>query len=351
MTTTRESAVQVEGRLIGPGQPCFVIAEVGVNHNGDAALAHRLVDVAAEAGADAVKFQTFEPDLLVTPDAEAAPYQTRATGADSQRRMLESLVLPVGAWAELAVHARARGLVFLSTAFDLPSADLLGELGLPAFKVPSGELTNLPFLRALAARGLPLLVSTGMSTLEEVALALQAAAAAPAVCLFHCVSAYPAPEADANLRAIATLRERFAVPVGWSDHSGDAVTAVAAVALGAALLEKHITLDRTMPGPDHAASSDPEQFAAYLSAVRTTEAALGDGVKRPRPSEEENRVHARRGLHAARALRTGDALNAADVVALRPATGLSPGTALDGLRVVRDVPAGAPLRAADIGRA
>lgn len=341
-------AVALEGRGIGEGEPCLVIAEVGVNHNGDVALAHRLIDEAAAAGADAVKFQTFDPGLLVSREAAAAPYQSRATGATCQRLMLDGLVLPPAAWPELAAHARERGLIFLSTAFDLESADLLLDLRVPAFKVPSGELTNLPFIRALADLGLPLLLSTGMGTLGEVTAAVDAAAAAPALCLLHCVSAYPAPVADANLRAIVTMRERFRAPVGWSDHTEDPTTAVGAVVLGAALLEKHLTLDRRMPGPDHAASSDPVQFTSYVAAVRAISQALGDGVKSARRSEEENRVHARRGLHAARALRRGHLLDAADVVALRPALGLPPGTALEGLRLARDVPAGAPLTASDV---
>jgi N-acetylneuraminate synthase/N,N'-diacetyllegionaminate synthase len=344
-------AVALGPRAVGGGHPCLVIAEAGVNHDGDAGLAHRLVDLAADAGADAVKFQTFAPELLVSATAAAAPYQSRRAGAERQRQMLAALVLPAGAWRELAAHAAERDLLFLSTAFDLPSAELLADLGMPALKVPSGELDHLPFLRALAGRGLPLLVSTGMATLEEVDRAVQAAAGAPGLCLLHCVSAYPAPVAEANLRAIPALAARHGLPVGWSDHTRGATTALGAVALGAALLEKHVTLDRTLPGPDHAASADPEEFAAYVAEVRALEAALGDGRKRPTPSEEENRVPARRSLHAARDLRAGQALRPGDVVALRPATGLPPGTAAEGLRLLRDVPGGAPLTAADVAPA
>jgi N,N'-diacetyllegionaminate synthase len=335
----------VGGRVIGGHAPCLVVAEAGVNHNGDVGIAHRLVDAAAAAGADAVKFQTFDPSLLTSAAAAAAPYQVRRTGEDSQARMLAALTLPSSAWSELAAHARERRLVFLSTPFDLASAELLCALDVPAFKVPSGELNNLPFIRALAGRGLPLLISTGMGTLEEVAQALDAAAAAPGVALFHCVSAYPAPITEANLRVIPAMWERFGVPVGWSDHTRGEVTAVAAVALGAALLEKHLTLDRTMTGPDHAASADPDELSAYVAAVRATEAACGDGVKRPVPSEKENRRHA---LHAARDLDAGHVLAAADVITLRPAVGLPPGTLVDGLVLRRRLPAGAPITATDV---
>ncbi len=337
----------VGGREIGGGAPCYVIAEVGVNHDGDEALAHRLVDLAADAGADAVKFQTFDVDSLVSASAEAAPYQ-RESGAADQRSMLSALTLPEQAWGELAAHAAERRTAFLSTPFDLGSAEVLAGIGVPALKVPSGELDNLPFIRALAAFGLPLLLSTGMGTLAEVAQALEAAEVAPGRALFHCVSAYPAPEEEANLRAVATLAERFAVPVGWSDHTQDVLTALGAVALGASLLEKHLTVDRSRPGPDHAASSDPVQFADYVERVRRMESALGDGRKRPVPSEEANRLHARRSWHAARALLSGQVLATSDVQALRPATGLSPSLDVIGRRVRRAVAAGRPLMPEDL---
>jgi N,N'-diacetyllegionaminate synthase len=341
------AALAVGDRVVGDGHPCFVVAEAGVNHNGRPDLAHRLVEAAAAAGADAVKFQTFRPEALVAAGAAAAPYQ-RARGATAQDDMLRSLVLPASAWGDLAGHAAEHGLLFLSTAFDEASAAIVADLGVPALKIPSGELDNLPFIRQLAAHRLPLLISTGMGTLDEVAAAIDAARAAPGVALFHCVTAYPAPPLDANLRAIPTMRERFRVPVGWSDHTPGSTTAVAAVALGATLLEKHLTTDRALPGPDHAASADPDQFAAYIRDVRDTEGALGDGVKRPAASEEENRVHARRSLHATHDLAPGDVLGAGDVVALRPATGIAPGTDVSGRTIVRPVPAGAPITGDDL---
>lgn len=342
------SDVRIGDRVVGPGHPCLVVAEAGVNHNGDPRLAHELVDVARKAGADAVKFQTFDPDQLVTSQAAAAPYQRRATEAKTQHEMLTELVLPTAVLGELAGHAADCGLIFLSTPFDRTSADVLATLAMPAFKVPSGELNNLDFIADLARRDRPLILSTGMATMEEVATAVNTAAAAPGICLLHCVTAYPASPSSANIRAIATMMSAFDVPVGWSDHTLGAVTAVAAVTLGATLLEKHITTDRGLPGPDHAASADPDTFAAYVDAVRECEAALGDGRKRPVPEEELNRVHARRSLHAARDLRAGLTLEAADVVALRPATGLPPDTPIQGRRLKRPVSAHHPITGEDV---
>jgi N,N'-diacetyllegionaminate synthase len=351
MTTSehppREATFVLGGRTIGAGQPCLVIAEAGVNHDGDPGLAHRLIDVAAEAGADAVKFQTFRPEGLVAAGASAAPYQRRQ-GATVQRQMLEALTLPESAWAALADHAAERGLLFLSTAFDAASLELLLALGVPALKVPSGELDNLGFIADLAGRGLPLVVSTGLGTLDEVAAAVAAAAAAPGLALLHCVTSYPAPAAASNLRAMVAMRERFRVPVGWSDHTEGPVTAVAAVALGAAIVEKHFTTDRGRRGPDHAASADPAQLAAYVAALRTAEASLGDGVKRPAAAELENRRFARRSYHAARDLSPGQVLREDDVELLRPATGLPPSAAVVGRVVARPVAAGRALTPEDL---
>jgi N-acetylneuraminate synthase/N,N'-diacetyllegionaminate synthase len=339
--------VDLAGRTVGPGAPCYVIAEAGVNHNGDTALAHRLVDVAAAAGADAIKFQAFDPEAVVSYGAAAAPYQERR-GATSQLELLKALTLPTVAWPDLTSHAHDAGLQFLCTAFDLASLDVVASLDVPAFKVPSGEIDNLPFLHELASRGRPLLISTGTATLDEVAVAVDATRSAPAICLLHCVTSYPAPVEASNLRAIVSMRDHFDVPVGWSDHTLGAVSAIAAVALGAAVLEKHITVDRGLPGPDHAASADPAEFAEYTRSVRAAEAAVGDGVKRPTADEVDNIVHVRRSLHAARDLRPGERLAADAVALLRPATGLPPSTDVAGLVVVRDVPAGAPIMPDDV---
>ena len=315
------------GRTIGEGHPCFVIAEAGVNHNGDPELAHRLVDLAADARADAVKFQTFDPERLVSPLARKAEYQIANTGSsESQLDMLRRLVLPQEALASLAAHAAGRGLLFLSTPFDEASADVLEALGMPAFKVPSGEVTNHPFVGHLAAKGKPVLMSTGMSTLAEVAEAVQVVRenGDPPLALFHCVTSYPAAASDCNLRAIAAMQAAFGVPVGWSDHTEGIQVSLGAVAAGAKLLEKHFTVDRQLPGPDHLASLEPGELAALVRAVRQVDSALGDGVKRPMPSELANAAVARRSLHATRPLPAGHVLKAADLIALRPGTGLPP---------------------------
>ena len=319
--------LRLGGRPIGPGHPCFVIAEAGVNHNGDPAVAHRLIDVAADAGADAVKFQTFDPERLVTAAAPKAAYQLANTGAtESQLAMLRRLVLAPEALEPLAAHAASRGLLFLSTPFDEGSADLLETLGVPAFKISSGEVTNHPFLEQLARKGKPLLLSTGMSTLAEVAEAVEAvrAGGGPPLALLHCVSNYPAAPAECNLRAMETMRRAFGVPVGWSDHTEGLRVSLAAVAAGASLLEKHFTLDRGLPGPDHRASLEPGELAALVTAVRETESTLGDGDKRPMASEAAIAAVVRRSVHAARALPAGHVLAEDDLVALRPGTGLPP---------------------------
>jgi len=339
-------------RLVGAGS-CLVIAEAGVNHNGDPALAHRLVDAAADAGADVVKFQTFDPARLAAAGAPTAAYQ-RAAGeaAADQREMLARLALPPEAWAALQAHARDRGLVFLSSPFDEASADLLERLDVPAFKVGSGELTNTGFLAHLARKGRPLLVSTGMADMVEVADALEtiAAAGGPPVALFHCVSAYPARPVDANLRAIGTLRAAFGVPAGWSDHTPGTELPIAAVALGADLLEKHLTLDRTLPGPDHAASLEPGELAAMVAAVRAVEAARGSGEKVPVAAELEVASVARRSLHWAVDREAGAIVSATDVVALRPGTGIPPRelTSVIGRRLARRVATGHAVQRDDL---
>lgn len=340
--------LDVAGRRIGPGHPCFVIAEAGVNHNGSLDLARQLIDAAAEAGADAVKFQTFQTEQLVTADAPKADYQQQATGAgESQFAMLKRLELGEAAHRELMAHAAARGLIFLSTPFDEPSADLLETLNLAAFKIPSGELTNLPFLAHLGRKGRPIILSTGMSTLAEVEAAVLAlgGAAGNALALLHCVSCYPTAPADVNLRAMETMRAKFGVPVGFSDHTLGSEIALAAVALGACITEKHLTLDRTLPGPDHAASLEPAEFAALMRGIRNVEAALGHGRKEPAPSEANTAAVARKSLVAARDLAAGEVLDAAAISIKRPGTGLAPArrSELLGRKTRVAIPAGALL--------
>ena len=277
-------SIEVAGRTIGDGHPCFVIAEAGVNHNGDSALAHQLIDVAADAGADAVKFQTFDPERLVSATARKAAYQAAGTGSsESQLDMLRRLVLPLEALAALAEHAARRGLIFLSTPFDESSADTLGELGMAAFKVPSGEVTNHALVAHVAGKGRPVLLSTGMSTLAEVAAAVEVVRQSghPPLALFHCVTSYPAAPADCNLRAIAAMKAAFGAPVGWSDHTEGVAVSLAAVAAGANLLEKHFTLDRGLPGPDHRASLEPGR--AGPSGPHGARDRVGDGRRHQAP--------------------------------------------------------------------
>lgn len=311
---------------IGGGAPCFVIAEAGVNHNGDPELAHRLVDAAADAGADAVKFQTFNPELLVSAAARRAEYQRTGGGGDTQLEMLRDLVLPREVHADLQSHAELRGILFLSTPFDESSVDYLAELGMPAFKIGSGEITNLPFLAHVATKGVPILLSTGMSTLAEVARAVDTVRenGEPPLALLHCVTSYPAEPADCNLLAMRTMRDTFGVPIGWSDHTIGTAIGVAAVSMGAELLEKHLTLDRTLPGPDHHSSLEPDEFSELVRQARIVEGALGDGEKRPAPSEVPLATLARRSLHARRAIGPGEVVGPDDIVALRPAGGLPP---------------------------
>ena len=319
-------SVDIGGRAIGGGR-CFVIAEAGVNHNGNPLLARRLIDAAADAGADAVKFQTFDPDLLADRHAETAEYQKRALGeAGSQLDMLRGLVLPRAEYPALVAHARERHLTFLSTPFDNGSADFLETLGLPAFKVSSGDLTNALLLRHLSRKGKPLLIATGMANQDEVAAALETvrlAGPVPVVVL-HCVSNYPTAPADCNLKAMAAMRAALGVPVGFSDHTSGSAVALAAAALGAVVIEKHLTLDRSLPGPDHQASVEPRQFLEMVAGIRDVEQSLGTSQKAAVPSETPIAAIGRRSLHWAHAMHEGDVVREEDLVALRPATGMSP---------------------------
>jgi N-acetylneuraminate synthase len=321
------SSLDIDGREVGPGRPCFVIAEAGVNHNGSPELAHQLVDVAAEAGADAIKFQTFCAERLVTRSAPKAQYQVQNDASqESQFDMLRRLELTRELHQDLITHARHRGILFFSTPFDEESADLLEEVGVSLFKVPSGEITNLSLLAHLAAKGKPMIVSTGMATLGEIETALDAivAAGTSPVVLLHCVSRYPADAVDVNLRAMSTLAAAFHVPVGYSDHTLGLEVPFAAVALGACVIEKHFTLDRSLSGPDHRASAEPEELAALVHGIRVIEQALGDGRKRPAASEAETAAVARKSLVVACDLEPGAVFTPQVVAVKRPGTGLPP---------------------------
>ena len=307
----------------------LIIAEAGVNHNGDLQLARQLVDVAADAGADLVKFQTFSADRLVTTTAAKATYQTVTTdGAETQHAMLRRLELTRAMHDDLIAHCARRSIPFFSTGFDVQSVDLLIELGLDSLKVPSGELTNLPYLRKIGSLGLPVMVSTGMATLGDIEAAIgaleQAGASRDRITVLHCNTEYPTPMADVNLRAMVAIRDAFGVAVGYSDHTRGIEVAIAAVALGATVIEKHFTLDRTLPGPDHMASLEPTELAAMVAAIRNIELAMGDGIKRPTESERRNMPIARKSIIAARAIAVGETFSEENLTVKRPGSGLSP---------------------------
>ncbi|MFZ0312895.1 MAG: N-acetylneuraminate synthase [Candidatus Korobacteraceae bacterium] len=337
--------VPIGNSNVGPGLPCLVIAEAGVNHNGSLEMALRLVDAAAEAGADVVKFQTFKSEQVISPVAPKANYQIETTGtAESQLEMVKKLELPAEAFGKIERRCAQRAIAFMSTPFDPDSVDLLHKLGVAAFKIGSGELTNLPFLSYVAAKGKPLILSTGMSNLQEVAAAVEAVRLAGnrELVILHCVSNYPAAPASVNLRVMKTLTDEFQVPIGYSDHTEGITVPLAAVALGACIIEKHFTLDRTLAGPDHRASLEPAELAAMVRGIRTVEASLGNGIKRPVAEELSTAAVARRSLVAAHDLQAGTVLTEGMIAIRRPGTGLSPAILpeLVGRRLRQDVSAG-----------
>jgi len=346
-------AVRIADRLVGGGAPCFIIAEAGVNHNGEMELARRLVDAAADTGADAVKFQTFRTEALVTQEVATAGYQEENTGTANQRDLLASLELPFEAFRELASHAAKRKILFLSTPFDGESAGFLQELDLPAFKIASGEITNLPFLEQIARFGKPVILSTGMATLGEVERAVErirAVGGGDRLILLHCVSDYPANPADVNLRAMETLAAAFGVPVGFSDHTEGIIIPIAAAALGACVVEKHFTLDRTLPGPDHRASLEPEELAEMIRGIRAAEKALGDGVKRPTARERETARAVRKRIVTQRAVARGEVFTLDALTTRRASIGL-PSFQMEevvGRRARRDLAAGEGVEWGDL---
>jgi len=319
--------VKIANRLIGEGEPCFIIAEAGVNHNGDINLAKKLIHVAKDAGADAVKFQSFKAENVVTKKAPKAKYQEQTTGfAESQYEMIKKLELSAGSFEELVLHTRKDGIIFLSTPFDNESVDLLDGLGVRAFKIASGEITNFPLIRYIAKKGKPVILSTGMSTLGEINEALQViqSEGIKDIVLLHCVTAYPAKVEDVNLNAMETLRCEFKLPVGLSDHTIGITMPIAAVALSACVIEKHFTLDKNLPGPDHRASLEPEELKHMVQAIRDVEKALGGGIKRPTKEERENKKAARRSIVARVDIPEG-AIIAGEMLAIkRPGIGIEP---------------------------
>lgn len=307
----------------------FIIAEAGVNHNGSLELALQLVDVAADAGVDAVKFQTFVADALVTKSACQAAYQTQNTGkSESQYAMLKRLELSESDHRAIIERCQQRQIQFLSTPFDSASIMLLHRLGMTIYKIPSGELTNLPYLREVATVAQQVIVSTGMARLAEVEDALiallQAGLSREQITVLHATTEYPCPMGEVNLRAMQTMAQAFGVAVGYSDHTKGIEVPVAAVALGATVIEKHFTLDNTLPGPDHKASLEPYELKAMVAAIRNVEQALGDGIKQPTASEQKNMSVARKSIVASKVIKTGEVFTTDNLAVKRPGTGISP---------------------------
>ena len=314
--------------MIGQGNPCFIIAEAGVNHNGDMKLAHKLIDAAAEAGADAVKFQSFVTEDLVTPEAQKAKYQVETTGQNGgQFAMLKKLELSKDQQKELKIHCDEAGILYLCTPYEERSADLLEKISVAAYKIASTDTTNIPFLRYLARKDIPVLLSTGMSSLGEVEEAvneLKLHGLNGKIIILQCTSEYPAPVNEINLRAMKTMELAFGCPIGFSDHTPGIGASPWAVAAGACVVEKHFTLDRNMIGPDHRTSIEPKELAELVRTIRDVEAALGDGIKRPMPSELPNKTRMQKSLVATRLIPVGETILEADLACKRPGSGLPP---------------------------
>jgi N,N'-diacetyllegionaminate synthase len=308
----------------------LIIAEAGVNHNGDFELAKKMVDVAFEAGADIIKFQTAIPELVMSSIAPKAEYQNKNTGnEDSQLEMSKKIHLPLDSYKELKHYCEEIvGIKFLSTPFDHVSIELLNDLGIDIFKIPSGEVTNLPYLQRIAQLGKKIIISTGMCNLSEIEFALDTllenGAKIEDITVLHCNTDYPSPFIDVNLKAMNTIKNAFGVKVGYSDHTPGIEVPIAAVALGAEVIEKHFTLDKTMKGPDHLASLDPVELKQMIQSIRNIEIALGNGIKKASPSEEKNIVIARRSIHLNKEVKIGDIIKSGDLIMKRPGDGISP---------------------------
>lgn len=307
----------------------LIIAEAGVNHNGDLDLAKKLIDVASNAGADFVKFQSFSANRQVTKEAKKAEYQLQVSDVnESQYEMLKRLELTPLMHSELLDHCKIRNIGFLSTGFDIESIDLLISFGIDFLKIPSGEITNFPYLRHIGSLGKKVILSTGMSTLGDIESAIDVLVKAGSpyenITLLHCTTEYPAPMAEVNLRAMKSIHSAFGVPVGYSDHTQGIEVAIAAVAMGAAVIEKHFTLDHNLPGPDHQASLEPNQLMVMINAIRNIEMALGDGIKRLTPSEVKNKSLARKSIVASSLIRAGEIFTEENITTKRPGVGISP---------------------------
>lgn len=343
----RVKSVFIGDRRVSTDDPVFVIAEAGVNHNGDLDNALKLVDAAVAAGADGVKFQLYRAEEQASRAAETAAYQKKTTGSKKLLDLARSYDLPWEEHVKIAQHCREAGIKYMASCFDTKAVDFLMSLGGECIKVGSGEITNFPLLAYMAGTGKPILLSTGMCTLQDVsdALAHIHENGDSPVLVFQCSSSYPADPASANLLAMKLMSEQFDLPVGYSDHTPGTVVSVAAVAMGACMIEKHFTLDKNLPGPDHAMSLDPEELKDFVAAIRTARAALGDGVKKPHPSELETMKVARRSLVSTRPIKAGSKLTDEDVTLKRPATGIDPRMweTVRGRTVVVDIPEDVPI--------
>lgn len=307
----------------------FIIAEAGVNHNGSLELAKKLIDAAADAGADAVKFQTFKADNLVSKTAQKAEYQKQTTKTDeSQYDMIKKLELDETAHHQLIAHCKTKNILFLSTPFDHESIELLNNLGMDIFKVPSGEITNQPYLSHIGSLGKEVILSTGMADLGEIEDALDILTSAGTskenITILHATTEYPCPIEEVNLRAMQTIAEAFGIQTGYSDHTNGIEVPIAAAAMGAVVIEKHFTLDRMMEGPDHQASLEPDELNKMVRAIRNIEKAMGDGIKKATPSETKNKIVARKSIVASRSIKKGETFNSENITVKRPGNGISP---------------------------
>lgn len=319
-------SIKINSKIIGENQPCFIIAEAGVNHNGKLKLAKKMIDEAKKFGADAIKFQTYITEELVTDTAPKANYQKKTTKASSQFDMLKSLELSQDDFKNLKTYCKAKKIIFLSSCFDIPSAEFLNKIKVPAFKIGSGEITNVPLLEKVACFSKPIILSTGMTNMLEVKKAVKVIHAAGnyELILLHCTTEYPSRVEDVNLRAIATMRKEFNLPIGFSDHTPGILISQAARVMGACVIEKHFTLDKKMSGPDHKASLDISEFKDLVQSIRIIEKAFGDGKKIPQKSELDIRNVARKSIVARVEIKKGEKINSEMLAVKRPGTGIAP---------------------------
>jgi N,N'-diacetyllegionaminate synthase len=347
-------SVNIDNIIVGRGHPCLVIAEAGVNHNGDMELAHKLIDAAKKSGANAVKFQSFVAEDLVTPQAEKAVYQVQTTGSSgNQCDMLKALELTYSQQEELKAHCEEIGIIYLCTPYEEKSADLLKDLDVAAYKIASTDTNNLPFLRYIAKTDIPVILSTGMSSIGEVEDAvnvLKSNGLTGKIIILQCTSEYPVPINEINLQAMKTMEQAFDCPVGFSDHTPGIGASPWAVALGASVIEKHFTLNRNMDGPDHRASIEPHELKILTNMIRDVEAALGDGIKRPMPSEIKNKTIMQKSLTARRNIPGGKIIKAEDLVCRRPGDGLLPKwfDKVSGKKATRDIKENQTLTFGDV---